>query len=291
MDSMKRCALLLVALCAIGWAAAQNADSLAFVNANRDKLKVKNAEAYTISADIFSSPQTISVVKFSLDKFSIMPHQTGDVATTSDQGWACKADFAINACFWAVKKSVPTTYVKVNGVTLSTSHRAGLPRVNGLLMMYKDRLEVVPSTDMPEYSGLVEECPNVIACGPVLIDNGKRVSYEHITTSQTPDLQRKIPFFLNRHPRSAVGCNAKGEVILVVVDGRSEDNAAGATIEELTDICQWLGMVEALNLDGGGSSTLWNKKYGVLNHPCDNRLFDHEGERRVMSTLVVKPKK
>ena len=288
---MKKLLLLLPLLAFALSAGAQNVDSVAFVNANRDKLKVKNAEAYTISADIFSSPQTISVVKFSLDKFSIMPHQTGDVATTSDQGWACKADFAINACFWAVKKSVPTTYVKVNGVTLSTSHRAGLPRVNGLLMMYKDRLEVVPSTDMPEYSGLVEECPNVIACGPVLIDNGKRVSYEHITTSQAPDLQRKIPFFLNRHPRSAVGCNAKGEVILVVVDGRSEDNAAGATIEELTDICQWLGMVEALNLDGGGSSTLWSKKYGVLNHPCDNRLFDHEGERRVMSTLVVKPKK
>ena len=270
---------------------AQNADSVAFAQASRGKLKVKNAEAYTISADIFASPQTISVVKFSLDNFSIIPHQTGEVATTSDQGWACKADFAINACFWAVKKSVPTTYVKVNGVTLSTSHKAGLPRVNGLLMMYNDRLEVVPSTDMPEYSGLVEDCPNVIACGPVLIDNGKRVSYTHVTTSQDPNLQRKIPFFLNRHPRTAVGCNAKGEVILVVVDGRFEDSAAGATIEELTSICQWLGMVEALNLDGGGSSTLWSKKYGVLNHPCDNRLFDHEGERRVMSTLVVKPKK
>ena len=288
---MKRVLFLLPLLALVFSVGAQNTDSVAFAQASRGKLKVKNAEAYTISTEIFSSPQTISVVKFSLDKFSIIPHQTGEVATTSYQGWASKADFAINACFWAVKKSVPTTYVKVNGVTLSTSHRAGLPRVNGLLMMYQDRIEVVQSTDMPEYSGLVEDCPNVIACGPVLIDNGKRISYTHITTSQEPDLQRKIPFYLRRHPRSAVGCNAKGEVILVVVDGRAEGNAEGATIEELTSICQWLGMVEALNLDGGGSSTLWSKKYGVLNHPCDNRLFDHEGERRVMSTLVVKPKK
>lgn len=288
---MKRFLFLLPLLVFVLSAGAQNADSVAFAQAPRGKLKVKNAEAYTISTELFSSPQTISVVKFSLDKFSIMAHQTGDVATVSDHGWACKADFAINACFWAVKKNVPTTYVKVNGVTLSTSHRAGLPRVNGLLMMYGDRIEVVQSTDMPEYNGLVEDCPNVIACGPVLIDNGERVSYANITTSQAPDLQRKIPFYLRRHPRSAVGCNANGEVILVVVDGRSEGNAEGATIEELTSICQWLGMVEALNLDGGGSSALWSKKYGVLNYPCDNKLFDHEGERRVMSALVVKSKK
>lgn len=288
---MKRLIFSVVALCSVCGVFAQNADSLAFASARRSKFKVKNAEAYTLSAEIFSSPQTISVVKFSLDKFVIKPSQTGDVAKVSDHGWANRADFAINACFWAVKKNVPTTYVKIDGVTLSTSYRAGLPRVNGLLLMHPDRIEVVPSTNMPEYDGLVEDCANVIACGPVLIDEGKRVSYTNITTSQEKSLQRKIPFYIRRHPRSAVGCNAQGEVILVVVDGRSEDNAAGVTIEELTDICSWLGMTEALNLDGGGSSALWSKKRGVLNHPCDNRTFDHEGERRVMSALVVKRRK
>ena len=287
---MKRVLFLMSLLAVTLSVAAQNADSIAFVTAKRTKYKVKNAEAYTVSTEIFSSAQTISVVKFSLDKFSIIPHQTGEVATVSDHGLASRADFAINACYWAMKKGVPTTYVKVNGVTLSTSHRAGLPRVNGLLMMYKDRIEVVPSTDMPEYDGLVEDCPNVIACGPVLINDGKRVSYAELTSSQDPSMKRKIPFYLRRHPRSAVGCNDKGEVFLVVVDGRSKGNAEGATIEELTRICQWLGMTEALNLDGGGSSALWSKKRGVLSHPSDNRTFDHEGERRVMSALVVKRK-
>jgi exopolysaccharide biosynthesis protein len=50
-------------------------------------------------------------------------------------------------------------------------------------------------------------------------------------------------------------------------------------------------MVEAMNLDGGGSSTLWSKAYGVVSHPCDNRTFDHEGSREVSSTLIVKAKK
>lgn len=288
---MKRLLFALLLLSFVGSAGAQNADSVAFATARRRNLKVKNAEAYTLSAKIFSSPQTISVVKFSLDKFSIRPNLPDEVTTTSEQGAWCRADFAINACFWAVKKGVPTTYIKVNGKPLAESHKSGLPRVNGLLLMHKDRIEVVPSCAMPKYEGLVEDCNNVIACGPVLIDDGKRQSYTHITSSQEKSLQRKIPFFLRRHPRSAVGCNAKGEVFLVVVDGRAKGRAEGATIEELTDICEWLGMTEALNLDGGGSSALWSKKYGVLNHPCDNRTFDHEGERKVMSTLVVVKRK
>ena len=278
---------LLLLLSFVGTVGAQNADSVAFATARRHKLKVKNAVAYTLSTEIFSSPQTISVVKFPLDKFSIRPNLPEEVTKTSEQGSSCKADFAINACFWAVKKSIPTTYIKVNGEQLSVSHKAGLPRVNGLLLMHKDRIEVVPSCAMPKYVGLVEDCDNVIACGPVLIDDGKRQNYDHITSSQEKSLQRKIPFFIRRHPRSAVGCNAKGEVFLVVVDGRAKGRAAGVTIEELTDICEWLGMTEALNLDGGGSSALWSKRHGVLNHPCDNRTFDHEGERKVMSTLVV----
>ena len=48
---------------------------------------------------------------------------------------------------------------------------------------------------------------------------------------------------------------------------------------------------DAMNLDGGGSSALWSRKYGVVSHPCDNRKYDHEGERKVSSTIVVKTKK
>ena len=45
---------------------------------------------------------------------------------------------------------------------------------------------------------------------------------------------------------------------------------------------------QALNLDGGGSSTLWTAQEGVLNHPYDNRRFDHEGERGVPNCIVVR---
>ena len=48
-----------------------------------------------------------------------------------------------------------------------------------------------------------------------------------------------------------------------------------------------LGMKDAINLDGGGSTTLWTAKTGVINHPYDNKTFDHEGVRTVPNLIVV----
>ena len=48
-----------------------------------------------------------------------------------------------------------------------------------------------------------------------------------------------------------------------------------------------LGMTEAINLDGGGSSVVWAKETGVINHPYDNKKFDHEGERVVPNLIVA----
>ena len=75
---------------------------------------------------------------------------------------------------------------------------------------------------------------------------------------------------------------------LVVVDGRFPGEAEGMTIAELTALAERLGLVEAINLDGGGSSTLWVLPEGVISHPSDNRIFDHEGQRIVPNAIVVR---
>lgn len=59
-------------------------------------------------------------------------------------------------------------------------------------------------------------------------------------------------------PRTAMGVTAKGKVLLVVVDGR-QDNSAGLTLEELSYLMIELGAVQAVALDGGGSSEMWVK--------------------------------
>ena len=84
-----------------------------------------------------------------------------------------------------------------------------------------------------------------------------------------------------------IGQDADGNVWLIVVDGRAPGEADGMTISELISFCLQLGLTDALNLDGGGSSTLWAQKAGVISNPCDNRRFDHAGQRKVPNALIV----
>lgn len=83
----------------------------------------------------------------------------------------------------------------------------------------------------------------------------------------------------DRHPRSIIGWNTES-LFLVVVDGRAPQVAIGMTYSELAILALDLGCTEALNLDGGGSSTLWANGR-VLNTPSD------QTQRRVANALVL----
>jgi hypothetical protein len=62
--------------------------------------------------------------------------------------------------------------------------------------------------------------------------------------------------FYQRNPRTAVGFTADGKALIVVVDGRQAGFSAGVTLRELAELMRSLGAVEALNLDGGGSTVM-----------------------------------
>lgn len=75
------------------------------------------------------------------------------------------------------------------------------------------------------------------------------------------------PTFLNRNPRTAIGLDASGDVmILVTVDGR-RSSAIGMTGAETVQLMAELGAYDAVMLDGGGSSTMWLRDRGVVNRP------------------------
>ena len=88
-----------------------------------------------------------------------------------------------------------------------------------------------------------------------------------------------------RHPRTAAGLSGN-TLLLVVIDGRARESA-GVTFAELATLLKDLGCTDAVNLDGGGSSTMWTRHHGVVNHPSDNRKFDHAGERPVHNALYL----
>ncbi len=85
-----------------------------------------------------------------------------------------------------------------------------------------------------------------------------------------------------RHPRTVFGKYANGDLIFIVIDGRQGNYSIGATLERLQDKLIQLGVRDAYNLDGGGSSTFY---YGgeVLNRPSDGR------ERPVANSFILVP--
>lgn len=85
-------------------------------------------------------------------------------------------------------------------------------------------------------------------------------------------------FYQNRHARSAVGKTADGSIVFTVVEARP-GITVGATLDELADIMKRLGCTDAINLDGGGSSSI-NIQGLTLNHPSEN------GERAVANGVL-----
>lgn len=92
-----------------------------------------------------------------------------------------------------------------------------------------------------------DQYTEMLQAGPLLLKNGEYAG-------NTENIKENV---LNmRHPRTMVGTDGK-KIMWAVIDGRDNMHSVGATIEETRKVCRWLGMSTALNLDGGGSSSLW----------------------------------
>lgn len=110
---------------------------------------------------------------------------------------------------------------------------------------------------------------------PLLLLNGSRVG--DLEVSQRPS------FAAERHPRTAVGFDEDESVLWVlVVDGRQPEHSMGMTLPELAGLLEALGVEEAINLDGGGSSAM------VVGGTTVNHPSDAEGERPVVNALGIR---
>jgi exopolysaccharide biosynthesis protein len=109
--------------------------------------------------------------------------------------------------------------------------------------------------------------PHLVTNGAAVTDFGEQV---------------RADFGPARHPRSAIGWTAGGRTLLwVVVDGRQAPYSDGMSLDEMTSLFRRLGAVEAVNLDGGGSSTM------VIKGRVVNRVSDRNGERAVGNAIAL----
>ncbi len=109
-----------------------------------------------------------------------------------------------------------------------------------------------------------KEMDQAMGGGPWLVQGGQvAVDWE---------LQRfnLLEFVERKHPRTAIGVMEDGTLLLVVVDGRQE-RSIGVSLFQLAQLMKNLGAVNAINLDGGGSSTMLVGG-GTINSPSDGKL-------------------
>ncbi|NUR85503.1 MAG: phosphodiester glycosidase family protein, partial [Nonomuraea sp.] len=86
------------------------------------------------------------------------------------------------------------------------------------------------------------------------------------------------------NPRSMIGMDGEGRLMLVVVDGRQDGYSEGLGIAGTAELMKRLGAVEAMNLDGGGSSVLATREAGIVNRPSDAT-----GQRSLGNVFLVRP--
>ena len=124
--------------------------------------------------------------------------------------------------------------------------------------------------------GNFNDMPNVIGAGPRLVMDGKV-----FVTADAEQFPKDIR--VGRAPRSAIGVNQYGDYIFAVVDGR-QAHSKGCTLQEWAEILlNDFGAVNAINLDGGGSTELIVKDQ-LVNKPSDGK------ERAVGSALAIIPR-
>ena len=266
------------------------------LNAQRDSLAFANGPWQTDTLDgmvlkqcrfegqqLFASNQQIFVLEipdtadYAL-RFAHEPRRT----KTSEMARKHGAVAAVNGSFFDMDKHFPICYLRIDSVNLG-ENTPSKDTVNrkyyqyGTLCLSGDSVLIL-KTDSSRHWEETLPYPDIMTAGPLLIWHD---TLQYLRDDRT--------FVTNRHNRTAVGIREDGTVLLVVSDGRFK-TAAGLSLPELQQILRWLGCRDALNLDGGGSTTLFlniGDYQGVVNCPSDNGRFDHEGERGVSNTVLV----
>lgn len=203
---------------------------------------------------------------------------------------------AINAGFFVVASGRAAGFLKVDGLLISPSARPrGAVGILGRtwrrpMRLVFDQLAVgAPTAGQPRgrYAPRLgtsardwASARHAVGGAGLLVKQGRNM---------TPDDWKReelAPGFTSmRHPRTVIGIDEAGAIWLVAVDGRNPLSSLGMDFGELQNLARRLALRDALNLDGGGSTTL------VVRGEVVNRPSDPAGPRPVTDAILVFPRR
>ncbi len=125
----------------------------------------------------------------------------------------------------------------------------------------------------------------IVSAAPVLLRGGRlAIDADTEGVIDVHDLSFGYAWAEQRQPRTMAGIDGLGRLLLVTVDGRQPGVSEGVTLQEGARLMQSLGAVDAMNLDGGGSTAMVVDGL-LVNHPSDST-----GERADGDAVVVLPR-
>lgn len=200
--------------------------------------------------------------------------------TTVDMCKDYDAVAGINAGYFPMSGSTnKDPYIRINGTTVQVGHTNVSPLFTNAALLIHDNIATVRKfsenvTNLNEKAAAipVSQAENIIVCGPILITNGQ-IEHQDMSRSHNSSFTA----------RTGLGVTADGKrVLMVVVDYNL--GATGVQTPQLAKILQALGAVNAMNFDGGGSSTMYVKDLGDNGRVSINSY----PQRAVRSVIYVK---
>jgi hypothetical protein len=177
------------------------------------------------------------------------------------------AQLGINTSFYRLDFADPSLWTNVIGIATSNGHLYS-PWDNS-----SQRGINISSTNVASIVTPAASRPTgfEIAEAGVQLYNAFRGS-DQIVTNTVDTSPARAPGFLDLNPRSAIGITRDNRLLLVTIDGRQTGVSEGMYLDEIASLMLGLGARDALNLDGGGSTTMildyYNDGQGpkVVNH-------------------------
>lgn len=184
--------------------------------------------------------------------------------TTSDMAANNNAVLAINGDYYGARQS---GYVIRNGKL----YRDNSGNRDALVIQKNGEFKFVSESETSASDLLQEGALQVFSFGPVLLNNGE------ISVGENDE----VGMAMASNPRTAIGYLGNNHYVFVVSDGRTSESA-GLSLYELASFMKDLGVKDAYNLDGGGSSTMVFKGE-IINNPTTS---GRSGEERAVSDIV-----
>jgi len=230
---------------------------------------------------LFNSLQNISILtiaKKDTNRYAFdLAHHSSILMPTSQFAKEENALAAINGGFFNMDNGGSVTYLEEQDSVYQRNIPHGIKWAiadwakTGAVIIKKNgqlKIEASKASSFYEQSRLET---SVLITGPFLIANGKKIELIGARFVKDP------------HPRTCI-CETADSHLLLTIDGR-QPQAKGMSLLELQDFLLAQKCHTAINLDGGGSTTMWIKDKGVVNSPSD--VF---GERKVANAILVKAK-